>query len=170
MDDSLSQDHKDRMLTIAGVGQETLLKLEFDSALWGAWEKTRKTVERIACNINREGDGRVPLASATLEDVTMRYVKGQHGGLPNIPAVARDVVAWMCGDALRLSETCRGALGAHLSAEDDVTASPLLDVSIVSNRFRELPEFERPTVEFRSAIAAELDAGKMPQINLVKVF
>jgi pimeloyl-ACP methyl ester carboxylesterase len=91
--DSLLQKYKDRMLMIAGVGQETLFRLEFDKALWGLWKRTKKITERVRCDPNRDGDGSVPLASAQLEDVTMRYVKGQHGGLPNIPAVAQDILA-----------------------------------------------------------------------------
>jgi hypothetical protein len=33
--DALLQEYKDRMLMIAGVGQETLFRLEFDAAFWG---------------------------------------------------------------------------------------------------------------------------------------
>jgi pimeloyl-ACP methyl ester carboxylesterase len=167
--DSLLQTYKDRMLTIAGVGQETLFRLEFDKAFWGLWEHTKKITERIRCEPNRDGDGSVPLASAQLADVATRYVKGQHGGLPNIPAVAQEVLAWLTGDKLRLAQTCQGALSAHLSAEDGATTVPLLDGSGVGSRFRELPDYENPTPEFRAKISAELDAGKIPQINLIKI-
>jgi hypothetical protein len=157
------------MLMIAGVGQETLFRLEFDKAFWGLWERTKKITERVRCKPNRDGDGSVPLASAQLEDVPIRYVKGQHGALPNIPAVAQEVLAWLTGDKLKLAETCQGALSGHLSAEDEATAVPLLDGSGVGSRFRELPDYENPTPEFRAKIAAELDAGRMPQINLIKI-
>ena len=167
--DSLLQDYKERMLVIAGVGQETLFRLEFDKAFWGLWKHAKKITERIVCDSNGDGDGRVPLASAQLEDVTTRYIKGEHGGLPNIPAVAQDVLAWLTGDRLKLAETCQGALGGHLSAEDEATAAPLLDGSGAGSRFRELPDYENPTPEFRAKIAAELDAGRMPQINLIKI-
>lgn len=167
--DSLLQEHKDRMLMIAGVGQETLFRLEFDQAFWGLWDRTKKITDRIQCDLNREGDGRVPLASTLLEDVTMRYVKGEHGGLPNIPAVAQDVLAWLTGDKLKLAETCQGALGGHLSAADESSATPVLDGSGVISRFRELKDYENPTPEFKAKIEAELDAGKMPHINLVKI-
>lgn len=168
---SLLQEYKERMLMIAGVGQETLFRLEFDTSFWGWWEHAKKITERVECDPNREGDGRVPLASARLEDVTMRYVKGQHHGLPNIPAVAREVLAWLVGDKhkLRLAKTCQGAFG-HLSLDDETTAAPLLDGSAATGScFRDLPDYENPTPEFRARIAAELDAGKIPQINLVKI-
>ena len=168
--DSLLQDYKDRMLMIAGVGQETLFRLEFDSAFWGLWEKTKKITGRIPCDVNRDGDGRVPLVSAQLEDVAIRYVRGEHGALPNIPAVAQDVLAWLTGSKLGLPETCKGALDAHLSAEDDTTPVPLLDGSIAVSKFRDLPEYENPTPEFRAKIESDLDAARLPQINLVKIF
>ncbi|HKO96461.1 MAG TPA: alpha/beta hydrolase [Pyrinomonadaceae bacterium] len=167
--DSLLQEYKDRMLMIAGVGQETLFRLEFDDAFWGLWERTKKITDRIPCEPNREGDGRVPLASGQLEDVTTRYVKGEHGGLPNIPAVTQDVLAWLTGDSLKLATTCQGALGGHLSAEEESSATPSLDGSGVVGRFRDLQDYEKPTAEFKAKIEAELDAGKMPHINLVKI-
>jgi pimeloyl-ACP methyl ester carboxylesterase len=167
--DSLLQDYKDRMLMIAGVGQETLFRLEFDTRFWGWWEHTKKITEQVQCDPNRDGDCRVPLASAQLKDVTTRYVKGEHSALPNIPAVAQDVISWLNGDKLKLAETCQGALSRHLSAGDEETAAPLLDGSGARSRFRELPDYENPTPEFRTKMAAELDAGRMPQINLIKV-
>jgi hypothetical protein len=167
--DSLLQEYKDRMLMIAGVGQETLFRLEFDPSFLGLWERTKKILDRVPCDVNREGDGRVPLASALLEDVTTRYVKGEHGGLPNIPAVAQDVLAWLTGDRLKLAQTCQGALSGHLSAEEESSSAPLLDGSYLEGHFRELPEFENPTPDFLTEIKAKLDAGLLPQINLVKI-
>jgi pimeloyl-ACP methyl ester carboxylesterase len=167
--DSLLQEYKDRMLMIAGVGQETLFRLEFDAAVWGLWERTKKITARAQCSPHREGDGRVPLASAELENVATRYVKGEHGGLPNIPAVAKDVLAWLTAGNLSLPDSCKGALSGHLSADQQSSTAPLLDGSGVGGHFRELPEYENPTNDFRARIEAELDAGRMPQINLVKI-
>lgn len=167
--DSLLQDYKDQMLVIAGVGQETLFRLEFDKAFWGAWKYTKKITERIRCDPHRDGDGRVPLASALLENVTTRYVKGEHGGLPNIPAVAQDVLAWLSGDKLDLPQTCGGAFSGHLSASDETSGAPLLDGSEGVSRFRDLPMYEDPTANWRAKIEADLDAGKFPKINLVKI-
>jgi len=166
--DALLQEYKDKMLMIAGVGQEGLFRLEFDKVL-GTWDRTRKITKRNKCDVNSDGDGRVPLASAELEDVTLRYVKGEHGALPNIPAVAQEVLAWLTGGKLNLSKTCQDALGGHLSAEDSTSPAPLLDGTGVKDRFRVLPEYEDPKPEFIRKIAADLDAGKMPQINLIKI-
>ena len=167
--DSLLQQYKDCMLMIAGVGQETLFRLEFDQLFWGHWEHTRKITKRIPCDPHFEGDCRVPLASTQIEDVTTRYVKGEHHSLPNIPAVVRDVLAWLTGGSLTLAQTCKGALSGHLSAEDETPPAPLLDGSGVGSRFRELPHYENPTPEFRAKTVAALDAGRMPSINLVKI-
>ncbi|HKQ49724.1 MAG TPA: alpha/beta fold hydrolase [Phycisphaerae bacterium] len=167
--DDLLQEYKDKMLMIAGVGQDGLFRLEFDTILWGSWERTKKITARQKCDVNYEGDGRVPLASAQIEDVTTRYVEGEHGGLPNIPAVAQDVLAWLTGGNLNLSTTCQDALGGHLSAVDLALQSPLLSGSGVPNRFRDLPEYENPTPDFRKKIEKDLDDGKIPQINLVKI-
>lgn len=167
--ESLLQEFKERMLVIAGVGQETLFRLEFDKTLWGLWKQTKKITERTLCAPHREGDGRVPLASALLEDVTARYVKGEHGGLQNIPAVAQDVLAWLDGDKLRLAETCNGAFSGHLSAIDEASGAPLLEGAESAGRYRDLPVYEDPTPELRAKIAAQLDAGEMPLINLIKI-
>lgn len=167
--DALLQEYKDRMLMIAGVGQETLFRLEFSQNFWGMWEHTKKITARIEGDPNRDGDERVPVASAQLEDVTIRYAKGIHGGLPNIPAVAQDVLAWLSGEKLKLPETIEDALSGHLSAEDGTSAAPKLDGSSASGRFRHLPKYENPTPEFRKEVEADLDAGKIPNINLARL-
>lgn len=167
---SLLQEQKGRMLVIAGVGLKTLFRLEFDSQFLGLWAHTEKITSRVPCVPNREGDGRVPLASARLEDVEVRYVKGEHGSLPNIPAVAQEVLSWLTESRLQLPDTCEGALAGHLSGSGEGTsASPLLDGSHVSDLFRTLPEYENPTAEFRRDIEAKLDAGNLPLVNFVKI-
>jgi len=76
---------------------------------------------------HREGDGRVPLASAILENVgDFRYVYGVHGGLPNIPAVYEDVFRCLRGEAMQLPKTVAGALSGHL-AEPVGSEAPNLD-------------------------------------------
>lgn len=167
--DGLLQTYKDRMLMIAGVGQEGLFRLEFSTHLWGAWESTKKICDRIPGDVNRDGDGRVPLASAQLEDVTIRYVKGTHGGLTNIPAVAADVLAWFDGKPLNLPKTAEGALGQHLGAEEGMSAAPALDGSGGADLFRSLPEYEAPTPEFKARIEAQLAAGQMPEVNRARL-
>lgn len=53
----------------------------------GLWEGGGTQTGDEAGNPHREGDGRVPLASARLDGVQIHYVKGVHGGLANVPAV-----------------------------------------------------------------------------------
>lgn len=118
--------------------------------------------------VDREGDSRVH-SSALLEDVPARFVKGEHGGLPNIPAVAQDVWAWLTHDDLGLASNCDGALKGHLSATDETSGAPLLDGSATPSHFLDLPDYENPTPELRSKIAVDLDVGRMPEINLVKI-
>jgi pimeloyl-ACP methyl ester carboxylesterase len=167
---SLLQDKKDRMLMIAGVGQETLFRLEFDTAFWGKWERTKKLTNRKPCDVNYDGDGRVPLASALIEDVTTRYVIGEHGALPNIPAVAQDTLAWLTEKDLNLPQTCKAAVGKHLSAEDGISQSAALDGSATAgSRFTDLPAYENPTPELIAQVKARLDAGEMPGMNLIKI-
>jgi pimeloyl-ACP methyl ester carboxylesterase len=166
--DGLLQVYKDRMLVIAGVGQRGLFRLDFDRLL-GIWDRATTTADRKPCDLHYDGDGRVPLASAKLEDVAIRFVKGEHGALPNIPAVAQDVISWLMDDKLRLSTTCKDALGGHLSAGDQTSSAPLLDGTTARDRLRVLPEYENPTPEFRAAIEKKIDSGAWPQINLVKL-
>lgn len=143
---------------IAGAGHEGLFHLEFDKVL-GFWDRTKKITDRKHCNPNYDGDGRVPLASAKLDNVEIRYVPGEHGGLPNLPAVARDVIAWLTEGDLKLAKTCADALGGHLSADDATSPTPLLDGTAVRSRFQVLPEYENPTPQFRAEIEKRLDAG-----------
>lgn len=167
--EGLLQEYKDRMLMIAGVGEEGLFRLEFSSHFWGAWEHTAKVCSRIEDDVNRDGDGRVPLASAELEDVTLRYVKGSHGSLTNIPAVAAEVLAWLEGKRLTLPKTAKGALGQHLSAEDGTSLAPVLDGSDRTALFRSLPDYESPTDAFKANIEKQLAAGLMPEVNRARL-
>ena len=167
--EGLLQEYKDRMLMIVGVGQEGLFRLEFSSHFWGMWEHTEKVCSRIPGDVNRDGDGRVPVVSAELEDVTLRYVKGAHGGLTNIPAVAADVLAWLDGKPLRLSATAKGALGHHLSAEDGKSVAPTLDGSERVDLFRSLPDYESPTPAFKASIEKKLAEGLMPEVNRARL-
>ena len=60
------------MLIIAGVGYKTLFRLTYEPRFFGPWKQMTKVISRVAGDPHREGDGRVPLASAALES---------HGGL-----------------------------------------------------------------------------------------
>ena len=69
---ALDQEVSDRMLIIAGVGYKTLFRLAHEPRFFGPWKQMTKVISRVAGDPHREGDGRVPLASAALES---------HGGL-----------------------------------------------------------------------------------------
>jgi hypothetical protein len=124
---NLDQEQRDRMVVIAGVGYQTLFRLAYKPGFLGIWEKTEKIFNRVQNDPHREGDGRVPLASALLENVgESRYVLGVHGGLPNIPAVYEDVFRCLRGEPMQLPKTLAGALSTHLGG-DTASVAPNLD-------------------------------------------
>ena len=125
----LDQEQRNKMVMIAGVGYQTLFRLEYTAGFLGIWEKTRKIFNRVLNDPHRDGDGRVPLASAQLEHVgDIRYVKGVHGGLTNIPAVYEDVFRCLKNETMQLPRTPTEALSEHL-AESAASATPHLDGS-----------------------------------------
>jgi pimeloyl-ACP methyl ester carboxylesterase len=131
--DSLPQDVRDRMAVIAGVGTKTLFRLEYESHLFGAWETMNKVTKRVEGDRHREGDGRVPLASAELENVPVRYVRGVHGGLPNIPAVYEAVFRHLSGQEMDLARTPKEALSGHLGlGGDEASEAPALDGTAIA--------------------------------------
>jgi pimeloyl-ACP methyl ester carboxylesterase len=127
----LSQDLRNRMVVIAGVGYQTLFRLAYKPGFLGLWEKTEKIVNRVNNNPHREGDGRVPLASAELEYVGgIRYVRGVHGALTNIPVVYNDIFRFLNGKAMELPTTVGGALEQHLGPQSESEAPDLDGTSI----------------------------------------
>ena len=99
----------------------------YSPAFLGLWEKTDKVFGRVLDNPHREGDGRVPLASALFENVgDTRYVCGVHGGLSNIEAVYEDVFRCLKDEPLQLPKNVAGALSGHLAVSTPSKA-PHLD-------------------------------------------
>jgi pimeloyl-ACP methyl ester carboxylesterase len=117
----------ERMLVIAGVGYKGLFRLAYRTRAMGLWNTMQKTTERISGDPHRDGDGRVPRASADLEGVQHRYIKGVHGGLTNIPAVYQDVFHFLRGEDLELPKTPAAALATHLAGDVLRSESPHLD-------------------------------------------
>jgi hypothetical protein len=127
------------MLVIAGVGYQTLFRLAYEPRFFGLWERMAKVTSRIKGDPHREGDGRVPLASAQLENVQTRYVKGIHGGLPNIPAVYNDVFRWLKEETIKLPDNIPEALSAHLAPEETQSEAPNLDGTVKGIPFTDDP-------------------------------
>lgn len=165
----LAPANRKKMLQITGVGYKTLFRLEVKNGWLGLWKDVDKITRRVPGDLNRDGDGRVPLASAGLEDVEQRFVKGSHGNIQNVPSVAREVLAWIADDPLTLPDTPQGALGTHL-AGSDVSPTPHLDASdgigTVDDEYDRYHEVDPARVE---QMIAEVEAGRLPDINLVRI-
>jgi pimeloyl-ACP methyl ester carboxylesterase len=162
----------DRMLVIAGVGYRTLFRLAYRSGFFGLWQHAVKEQSRVPGDPHREGDGRVPLASAALENVTIRYVRAVHGGLPNVPAVYEDVFRWLNNEPLQLPDTAEGALSGHLAAGAGESESPHLDGSGRAAPFDDdsgLWAVEEPEPDRLRGLEARLEAEQLPEFNLVRI-
>jgi hypothetical protein len=160
------------MLIIAGVGYRTLFRLAFESRFFGAWERMKKITGRERGSPHREGDGRVPLASARLEGVTTRYVKGVHGGLPNLPAVSNGVFRWLTEHEPELPDTVDQALGLHMSF-DAASPAPALDGSGAARSGRDSEEpgvlEPEPDPEELRRLRDRLEAGELGEFTRVKL-
>lgn len=178
--DALDQRFRDKMAIIAGVGFKTLFRLQYEKHFWGAWERTAKVTDRRAGDAHREGDGTVPLASAALENVgEIRYVKGEHGRLPMIPAVYEDVFRWLSGDAMQLSESPAGALAARMGADDEIAAphltAPVSDEDAVADDsfywFDDSADaVQKQTQQARvDELQRKLENGQLPEFIKVKI-
>jgi pimeloyl-ACP methyl ester carboxylesterase len=130
---ALDNEQRAKMHVIAGVGYETLFRLEWSKRFFGLWEHAKKVTERIPGDEHREGDGRVPVASACLDDVTIQYVKGVHGGLMNIKNVYEASFAYLKEGKLLLSRTPAEALSDHLAGPVANSETPILDGSTRAN-------------------------------------
>jgi hypothetical protein len=157
------------MRVIAGVGYKTLFRLQFDRRFWGAWEQTKKITDRVRDNPHREGDSRVPIASARLDNVETHYVKGVHGGLTNIPAVYLATFEYLKGNDLPLPKTPAVALSAHLAA-DEASTTPTLDGSARAISSEDPGVWHLETDEKRlAALKMELDQERLPDFNFVRL-
>ena len=153
------------MVVIAGVGYNTLFRLAYEPGFLGLWEKAAKTFDRVLDNPHRDGDGRVPLASADLKNVNpIRFVHGVHGGLPNIPAVYQDVFRFLKGQPMQLPTSVAEAVGGHL-AEPAVSEAPHLDGSAGAPPFSDDPglwDIDHPSPQRIQQLEAMLEAGTLP--------
>jgi pimeloyl-ACP methyl ester carboxylesterase len=140
---NLDQSQRDKMVVIAGVGFQTLFRLVYEPGFLGLWEKAGKIIHRVSNDPHREGDGRVPLASAMLENIAdIRFVRGVHGGLPNIPAVYEDVFRCLKGKPMQLPKIVADALSGHLAGPNPSDA-PYLDGTAAVSSGSDDPGFWR---------------------------
>jgi pimeloyl-ACP methyl ester carboxylesterase len=109
---ALDQSRRDQMTVIAGVGFKTLFRLEQNPLLGFLWNTTKKVTSRVPNDSHRDGDGRVPLASAMLEHARdTRYARSEHGSFPTVKDVYEDVFRLLRGQPMLLPKTPAGALG-----------------------------------------------------------
>jgi hypothetical protein len=166
---NLPAQYRDRMLVIAGVGYKTLFRLEEATGFLGVWERMRKITDRQPGNPHRDGDGRVPLASALLDDVHTVFVRGVHSQIPNMPEVSTAVMNWFAGQPIALAETAAGALRRHLEASV-AAAAPHLDGSVRASGedpgyWRE--ELSQPLV---SELHTRVQQDELPEFHFVRLF
>ncbi|MFG3510554.1 esterase/lipase family protein [Streptomyces sp. NPDC047821] len=162
---SLGQDRRDRMAVIAGTGFKTLFRLAYDKRAGFLWQHMDRVTTRIPHHPDRDGDGRVPLASARLPWVgETRYVNGEHGSLPNLPAVQEDVWRFLGNRPMRLPASPEAAMGRHLAGDGRATSALALG-GAPGRRPPEDPgylDITGPTSAELAALEAELDAGRLP--------
>lgn len=165
----LSHSQRQRMLQICGVGRKTLFRLEIADHWLGLWQDVEKITDRIPGTPDREGDGRVPLASAALEGIQIRYTKGEHTSLQNSPAVVRDILAWLGNRPLSLPDSPAAALSSHL-ATIAPSLAPHLDGSANLgaydddyDRYRDIPD------QVVRQLVANIDAGAVPAIDFARI-
>ncbi|MGJ4890275.1 lipase family alpha/beta hydrolase [Bradyrhizobium sp. HKCCYLRH3099] len=162
---NLDQQQRDQMVVIAGVGQRTLFRLANQPGFAGLWDKTDKVLDRVLDNPHREGDGRVSLASALLENVgETRYVFGVHGGLTNIEAVYSDVFRCLKDLPLQLPSTVADALSSHLAGPSTSSAPHLDGTHIVESGSEEegIWNLTPPSTDRMDELDSMLAVGQLP--------
>jgi pimeloyl-ACP methyl ester carboxylesterase len=165
----LSPTQRGKMLQICGVGRKTLFRLEVKPGWLGLWEDVDKITNRTESDPHRDGDGRVPLASAELEKIELRYIKGTHGSLQNMPAVVGDVVAWITEQPLSLPDSASGALRGHLSGER-TSMAPHLDGSAEfsphDDEYDRYRDFSESQIR---ELVADWQAGKLSAVDMARI-
>lgn len=170
---SLDQEARDRMAVIAGVGYKTLFRVAYKKSFGFLWEHMDRVTTREPGNVHREGDGRVPLASADLEQVgETRYVAAEHGRLPTVPAVYGDVFRFLSGREMQLATSPEMALSQHLADEDLDSVTPGL-VGSRSGRTVDDPgylDFDAVSDSTLSVLQDALGSDQLPEFAKLRVF
>jgi pimeloyl-ACP methyl ester carboxylesterase len=160
----LGQERRDRMAVIAGVGYRTLFGTAYKRAFGWGWEQMDRVTTRRPGDPHREGDGRVSLASAQLEHVgEIRYVRGEHGRLPSMPAVYEDVFRFLAGRPMRLPRTPQEALAGHLGGDGLAAAAAGDDAD------PGYLDFAPPDKDDLDALDHALGNGQLPSFQHVRL-
>ncbi|ANY85532.1 hypothetical protein BB934_45780 (plasmid) [Microvirga ossetica] len=169
----LTPDERRKMLVIAGVGYQSLFRFQYEVGIFG--EKAGKVTARVKGNVHREGDGRVPVASAALDKVDIRFAKGEHGSMPNIPAVYREVFRFLKGEPLELPKDMNEAMSGHL-APGGKSDAPHLDGSDRSVPVTDVDDLDpgylqpEPADDARlSILEDELASGQRPEFARLRI-
>ncbi|MET9600914.1 alpha/beta fold hydrolase [Streptomyces sp. NPDC006459] len=161
---TLDQGLRDRMAIIAGTGFKTLFRLAYTKR-GKLWHQMDRITSRHPGDPHRDGDGRVPLASATLTSIAeIRYINGEHASLPNLPDVQRDVWNFLADRPMRLAETPAAALEEHLGDVGQKTSALALP-HIPGQRPLDDPgylNFTSPTTAAMTELERLLEVGELP--------
>ena len=169
---ALPQELRDRMAVIAGVGYKTVFRIAYGARFLGIGRKMKKTTDRVEGDRHREGDGRVPLASASLEYVPIRYVRAEHGGMLNAPAVYEAALRFLKGQDPGLDTTPAGALSATLGPADTQSEAPHLDGSGTDGAASDDPGYldpDPPDDATVNAMIEKLRRGELPEFRSVRL-
>ncbi|MFG3207765.1 alpha/beta fold hydrolase [Streptomyces sp. NPDC048192] len=162
---ALDQRQRDRMAVIAGTGFKTLFRLAYNKRMGFLWQHMDRITTRIPHHPDRDGDGRVPLASAKLPWVgETRYINGEHGSLPNLVPVQQDVWNFLADKPLRLATSPEAAMGEHL-ASDSPRISALALPPLPAQRSPDDPGYlsiTGPTATTLDVLDQQLEAGSLP--------
>jgi pimeloyl-ACP methyl ester carboxylesterase len=168
---SLDAEYRERMAIIAGVGQRTLFRLAYRSGFGWHWRHMDRITRREPGNAHREGDGRVPLASAALGDVEIRYVAAEHGRMPTVPAVYQDVFRFLRGHPMQLARSPEEALDSSHLADTGESITPILSSGGITPVGDDPGYLNMATVEevTLDALDAAVSAGDFPAFTRVRI-
>jgi hypothetical protein len=111
--------------------------------------------------------------SARLEHVgEVRYVKGIHGGLPNIPGVYEDVFRWLNEEPMELPSDPSDALSRHLAAAA-ASEAPHLDGTVREAGPGDDPGYwhlDDQDLSRLGELEARLEEEMLPSFNRVRLF
>lgn len=137
-------------------------------------KRSKVTFDRDETDDDRDSDGSVPVASARLEGIAeIRYIRGQHSALPNIPAVYDDIFKFLRGDTMRLSTTHHGALYGNLGigAGEKSVVSAIDESEDTGDRFSTAARWriDEPRKEEWEWLEGELENGRLPQFERARL-